>query len=128
LKNTKIRWDIRGNFKGHTTTDVNFPNVHGVVPTKEGAKLYSGVKPETFYDTFKPVPLMAYRGDKVECVKIDFGYGVKIGLNKEYLDIGLMCLGGEFDLYVRGPLQPLTLESKDTTVLLLPVRHSEASQ
>jgi hypothetical protein len=57
-------------------------------------------------------------------VKIDFN-GVKIGLNKEYVDTALMVIGGEFDLYVRDKLQPLTIEGKDTTVILLPVRFAE---
>lgn len=122
LKNTKIKWDVRDNFKDHIETDVKFPDVNAVMPKKEGATLYPGVNPENFYNLFNPkLPMLS---NSVECVKINFG-GVNIGLNKEYLDTALMCIGGEFGLYVRGQLEALTLESKDTTVLLLPVRHTD---
>jgi hypothetical protein len=124
LKNTKIKWDVRDNFKDHIKTDVEFPNVNAVIPSKEGATLYPGANPENFYTLFNPKPLTFSHNNSVECVKINFG-GVNIGLNKEYLDTALMCIGGEFDLYVRGQLEALTLESKDTTVLLLPVRHTD---
>lgn len=124
LKNTKIKWDIRENFKDHTETDIDFPNVEKVIPGNEGAALYPGVKPENFYSIFNLKPLIEYPNRDIECIKIDFN-DVKIGLNKEYLDTALMCLGGEFDLYVRGKLEPLTFEGRNTTVILLPVRHMD---
>lgn len=115
LKNTKIRWDVREDFKEHIETDVEFPDVHKVIPPKDNAKLFPGVNPKDFYSTFKPAP------HNDHCVIIDFD-GVDIGINKEYLDEALMVLAGEFDLYIRGELEPLTLEGKDITVILLPVR------
>jgi hypothetical protein len=125
LKNTKIKWDVRENFKDHVKTGVEFPDVHRVIPSKEGAKAYSGIKPENFYSLFKPSPFKFNPDNNdVECVKIDFD-SVRIGLNKEYLDTALMVLDGEFDLYVRGWLEPLTFESKDITIVLLPIRYSD---
>lgn len=115
LKNTKIMWDVRESFKDHIETEVEFPDVHKVIPVKDNAKLFPGVNPKDFYSTFKPAP------HNDHCVIIDFD-GMVIGVNKEYLDTALMVLDGEFDLYVRDGLQPLTLEGDDITVILMPVR------
>lgn len=126
IKNTQIKWYVRDNFKEHAKTEIEFPNVYNVLPPQKSSVLFPGVKPEEFYSIFKPKPIMDFTV-LGPFLKFDFD-GIKIFFNKEYVDTALVCIGGMFNLYVRDSLEPITLESDDATILLLPLRYSEEEE
>lgn len=119
LKNTKILWDVRYNFKGHINTSVEFPDFNDGLPKRDNYVLFGGINPANFYNLFDTEITEIYT-DKKEA-DIDFA-GVKLMLNKKYLDTALLCIGNDFDLYIRGPFDPLIMESKDTLIAICPMR------
>lgn len=123
LKNTKVIWSVRDNFKNHIKTDVVFPNIHSVIPSNENSKLYPNVSPENFYPSFKPVSLTIDFPTVYYLVRIDFD-GIDVWLNQDYLNTALICIGGAFNLYVRDTLGALTMENESTSIVLMPVKYS----
>lgn len=119
LKNSKIMLNVRDNFKDHINTDIEYPNIDAVIPQKEGYDLFTGVSSNNFYKLFntQSKPLLHDNG---VMVNVDFA-GVKICFNKDYLDTALLFMGGNFDLYVKGALDPLIIENKDTMIVVCPM-------
>jgi DNA polymerase III sliding clamp (beta) subunit (PCNA family) len=121
LKNTKIMWDVRENFKDHISKiEGKYPDTSSVEPKKEDIKYtLENVTSENFYDHFTIKNLKESRQHTVVLTY----KGFIIAFNKEFLDMALTTLKEEiFTVYFTNNVTPVILESERIKVLVLPKR------
>lgn len=124
LKNTFIKWHVRNNFKNYIEApDDRYPDVIKIFEDiKKLNKKIAKVKASDFYSLLNVHDAKNQKGFTCDVAILDIK-DIKMALNKEYLDIALMCFGdSEFDVYLSDSFSPIKLENENISEVVLPIK------
>ncbi|WP_058953181.1 hypothetical protein [Clostridium tyrobutyricum] len=121
LKNKKIKWNVRENFKENIIEDKR----EIIDPTElfDNSKTH---KKYIFKDITKNDFLKRFTvGDideKYNNITIFKFNDMYIGINMEFIKKAFICIENKFDVYVSSPVKPIVFQNNDVSILILPIR------